>query len=198
MGVCLAVGQSFWLDVHACIVSVWLAYLPDCMWLPVSFCVRSSIGMTDCLTCFHFYSAWQPQLLRLILQHSMSEFVVINDFYASSCCEGPEQLLTQLAAKAAVFWDGTQVLSCLYWVQKYKVRVYLRTLVSTNTSKLAPDMCTVFNKSFGAKKIFYSDHKLRIYKEYRSACPLVGIGTLPTPLPPASVPLPRNQRRGAH
>jgi hypothetical protein len=29
-----------------------------------------------------------------------------------------------------------------------------------------------------------------IYKEYHSGCPLVGIGTLPTPLSPASVPLP--------
>ncbi len=29
-----------------------------------------------------------------------------------------------------------------------------------------------------------------IYKEYHSVCPLVGIGTLPTPLSPASVPLP--------
>jgi hypothetical protein len=33
-------------------------------------------------------------------------------------------------------------------------------------------------------------HKVRIYKEYHSVCPLVGIGTLPTPLSPASVPLP--------
>ncbi len=35
-------------------------------------------------------------------------------------------------------------------------------------------------------------HKVRIYKEYHSVhcvCPLVGIGTLPTPLLPASVPL---------
>jgi len=30
--------------------------------------------------------------------------------------------------------------------------------------------------------------------EYHSGCPLVGIGTLPPPLSPASVPLPRNQR----
>jgi hypothetical protein len=33
-------------------------------------------------------------------------------------------------------------------------------------------------------------HKLRIFKEYHSVCPLVGMGTLPTPLSPASVPLP--------
>ncbi len=31
---------------------------------------------------------------------------------------------------------------------------------------------------------------VHIYKEYHSVCPLVGIGTLPTPLSPASVPLP--------
>jgi hypothetical protein len=34
------------------------------------------------------------------------------------------------------------------------------------------------------------DHKVRIYKDYHSVCSLVGIGTLPTPLSPASVPLP--------
>ncbi len=33
------------------------------------------------------------------------------------------------------------------------------------------------------------DHKVLIYKEYHSVCPLVGIGTLPAPLSPASVPL---------
>jgi hypothetical protein len=39
--------------------------------------------------------------------------------------------------------------------------------------------------------------KVRIYKEYHSVCPLVGIGTLPPPLSPASVPLPQNGG-GAH
>jgi hypothetical protein len=34
------------------------------------------------------------------------------------------------------------------------------------------------------------NHKVRLYKEYHSVCPLVRIGTLPTPLSPASVPLP--------
>jgi hypothetical protein len=33
-------------------------------------------------------------------------------------------------------------------------------------------------------------HKVRMYKEYQSVCPLVGIGTLPTPLSQACVPLP--------
>jgi hypothetical protein len=33
-------------------------------------------------------------------------------------------------------------------------------------------------------------HKVGIYKEYHSVCPLVGIGTLPTPLSP--------ERRGGH
>ncbi len=38
--------------------------------------------------------------------------------------------------------------------------------------------------------IFYGSlHKVRIYKEYHSVCPLFGIETLPTPLLPASVPL---------
>jgi hypothetical protein len=33
-----------------------------------------------------------------------------------------------------------------------------------------------------------AQHKVRIYKEYHSVCPLGGIGTIPTPLSPASVP----------
>jgi hypothetical protein len=36
--------------------------------------------------------------------------------------------------------------------------------------------------------------RIRINKEYHSACTLVGIGTLPTPLSPASVPLPPEPR----
>jgi hypothetical protein len=40
-------------------------------------------------------------------------------------------------------------------------------------------------------------HKVRIYKENHSVCSLVGIGTLPTPLSPASVPLPL-EPGGAH
>ncbi len=42
-------------------------------------------------------------------------------------------------------------------------------------------------------------HKVRTYKEYHSVCPLVGIGTLPTPLSPASVPLlPEPRGGGGH
>jgi hypothetical protein len=41
-------------------------------------------------------------------------------------------------------------------------------------------------------------HKVRIYKEYHSACPFVGIGTLPTPLSPARVPLPPEPGEGDH
>jgi hypothetical protein len=37
-----------------------------------------------------------------------------------------------------------------------------------------------------------------LHKEYHSVCPLVGIGTLPTPLSPASVPLPPEPGGGAH
>ena len=41
-------------------------------------------------------------------------------------------------------------------------------------------------------------HKVHIYKEYHSVCPLVGIGTLPPPLSPASVPLPPEPKGGGH
>ncbi len=42
------------------------------------------------------------------------------------------------------------------------------------------------------------NHKVHIYLEFHSVCPLVGIGTDPPPLPPASVcvPPPLNQRGG--
>ncbi len=39
-------------------------------------------------------------------------------------------------------------------------------------------------------------HKVRTYKEYHSVCLLIGIGTLPTPLSRASVPLPPEPRGG--
>ena len=43
-----------------------------------------------------------------------------------------------------------------------------------------------------------ADHKVRIYKEYHSVCPIVGIGTPPTPLSPASVPLSPVPKGGGH
>jgi hypothetical protein len=45
--------------------------------------------------------------------------------------------------------------------------------------------------------ILYYLHKVRIFKEYHSVCPLVGIATIPTPLSPASVPSPQHGG-GAH
>ncbi len=39
-------------------------------------------------------------------------------------------------------------------------------------------------------------HKVCIYKEYDSVCPLVGIGTLQSPLSPESVPLPPERGGG--
>ncbi len=48
-----------------------------------------------------------------------------------------------------------------------------------------------FMQRFASRKVSVDTvHKVRIYKEYHTVCPLVGIGTLPTPLSPASVPLP--------
>ncbi len=41
--------------------------------------------------------------------------------------------------------------------------------------------------------IIHSMHKVSICKEYHSVCSLVGTGTLPTPLSPASVHLPPNR-----
>jgi hypothetical protein len=38
--------------------------------------------------------------------------------------------------------------------------------------------------------------KVHLHKEYNSVCPLVGIGTLPTPLSPVSVPLPPETKGG--
>jgi hypothetical protein len=39
-------------------------------------------------------------------------------------------------------------------------------------------------------------HKVHIFTEYHSVCPLVGTGTLPPPISPASVPLPPEPKRG--
>jgi hypothetical protein len=47
--------------------------------------------------------------------------------------------------------------------------------------------------------ISFRAHKVRMHKEYHSACPLVGIGILPAPLSPPSVPLPPEPgEEGAH
>ncbi len=56
--------------------------------------------------------------------------------------------------------------------------------------------CCVKRQHDLSNTIFF--HKVRIYKEYHSVCPLVGIGTLPTPLSPASVPLPPELGGGGH
>jgi hypothetical protein len=40
------------------------------------------------------------------------------------------------------------------------------------------------------------NHEVPIYIEHHSICPLVEIGTSPTPLPQASVPLPLDQKVG--
>ncbi len=45
---------------------------------------------------------------------------------------------------------------------------------------------------------YHLEHKLHVNIEYHSVCPLVGIGTLPPPLSPASVPLPPEPRGGSH
>ncbi len=68
-----------------------------------------------------------------------------------------------------------------------------------------PDMGSIFASKFRSSMdrllgtgtdAEYVNHKVRIYKEYHSVCPLVGIGTLPTPLSSASVPLPPEPGRG--
>ncbi len=45
--------------------------------------------------------------------------------------------------------------------------------------------------------LHHSVHKVHIFTEYHSLCPLAGIGTLPPRLSPASVPLPP-EPKGAH
>jgi hypothetical protein len=41
-------------------------------------------------------------------------------------------------------------------------------------------------------------HKVHIYIEYHCVCPLVGIGTLPTPFSQARVPFPPTKEGGGH
>jgi hypothetical protein len=49
---------------------------------------------------------------------------------------------------------------------------------------------------YSEEEMVRTAHKVHICREYHSVCPLVGIGNLPPPLSPASVPLPRNQGGG--
>ncbi len=59
-----------------------------------------------------------------------------------------------------------------------------------------PYVIVDFSSQSGTMNLATERHKVRKYKEYHSVCPLVGIGTLPTPLSSASVPLPQNRERG--
>ncbi len=52
-------------------------------------------------------------------------------------------------------------------------------------------------KNLADASVQHWNHKVHIYTEYHSVCPLVGIGTLLPHLSPASVPLPRYQRGGS-
>jgi hypothetical protein len=73
------------------------------------------------------------------------------------------------------------------WIRKKYLQIYNTASISLR-----------FNL-FLSYDLTPTDHKVRIYKEYHSVCPLEGIGTLPTPLSPASVPLsPEPKGWGAH
>jgi hypothetical protein len=65
--------------------------------------------------------------------------------------------------------------------QCYQGNISLLQYLSFHTMKQFRD---------GQSSVCSTKHKVRIYKEYHSVCPLVRIGTLTTPLSPASVPLP--------
>jgi hypothetical protein len=54
------------------------------------------------------------------------------------------------------------------------------------------------HKEFMVLFAYRLQHKVHVYKEYHSVCPLVGTGTLPTSLSPASVPLPPEPEGGGH
>ncbi len=64
------------------------------------------------------------------------------------------------------------------WIRKKYLQIYNTASISLR-----------FNL-FLSYDLIPTDHKVRIYKEYHSVCPLEGIGTLPTPLSPARAPLP--------
>jgi hypothetical protein len=72
-------------------------------------------------------------------------------------------------------------------------QIYIYDLMRSN--RLRMRSCRVVRVSdcqFGkvAAVLGLVQHKVRTYKENHNVCPLVGTGTLPTPLSPAIVPLP--------
>ncbi len=69
---------------------------------------------------------------------------------------------------------------------------FLNTNLGANKDNLK---CRIYQCLSG---LDYLDHKVHIYKEYQSVCPLVAIGTLPPPLSPASVTLPTEPKGGGH
>ncbi len=74
----------------------------------------------------------------------------------------------------------------IYWISHTGEKIW-------NTAETLAEMHVRFNRDTGEKVTAQSTY-LYIYKEYHSVCPLVGVGALPTPLSPASVPLPPEPR----
>ncbi len=72
-------------------------------------------------------------------------------------------------------------------------------MLNASTSPPSPPAARLTDTAAGSATMVSRTHKVRICTEYLSVCLLVGIGTLPPPLSPASVPLPPGARGvGAH
>ncbi len=93
--------------------------------------------------------------------------------------------------------EGESISLCTWRTQKGKNLVFI-TQTHFNTRKTSTrfecSLTTVI--VYNVHNRFTVNHKVFIYIEHHSVCPLVGIGTPPTPLSQASVPSPPDQRVG--
>ncbi len=70
----------------------------------------------------------------------------------------------------------------------FLLRKVNRRIVTFCRNKRARNILLPVCCNFSKIMYIHTSHKVHIYKGYQSICPLVGIGILPSPLSPASVP----------
>ncbi len=109
---------------------------------------------------------------------------------------GSTDLMLKNFLNLFISWDRTFIY-CRYLVQKGgKIDLHSNNGQGPRPIHWASRYCRNKNISLWTKN--YQNHKVLIYTEAYSACPLVGIWTPPTPLHLASVPLSPEPKGGGH
>jgi hypothetical protein len=134
------------------------------------------------------------RLVFLVLQQTLKE---IFKYKTNLCC---------VYSTIFVFSENIcRTINVAIAASKSSMLAETKIFIARNLAKFRTfeNFLKVFNRSVyhGMAKvhsILYNSvhHKVHIYKEYHSECPLVGIGTLPTPLASECAPPPRTGEEG--